>query len=201
MPHGYTAENHDWDLTLRAAWSLTMIGQAAQSLPTGGNIKEREFASYLGSMLLSFSAIESFSASVAFSLPRVEKYSAFDFEAYTRTQRFWDKLEMLFAIIPYQIDKSTGLFQTVRDMQRWRNLVTHSSPYRIEPTSVADTTSAPRKLHSPFQGKEYARKVSLDNAQKFYTCAFDYIHLVKELTSIDPRASVQYTVGSDDTNN
>ncbi len=198
MSHGYTAENHDWDLTLRAAWSLTMIGQAAQSLPTGGNIKEREFASYTGSMILSFCAIESFSASVAFSMPKVERFAAFDFDTYTRTPRFWDKLEMLCAIIPYRIDKSAGLFQTVGEMQRWRNLVTHASPYRIEPTSIANTTGAPSKLHKPFQGQEYVRKVDLDSARKFYKCALDYIQLIQELTGIEPRAAVQYTVGSDD---
>ncbi len=29
MPHQYSGENHDWDLTLRAAWCLLIMGQAA----------------------------------------------------------------------------------------------------------------------------------------------------------------------------
>jgi len=199
MSHSYSAENHDWDLTLRAAWSLVMMGQAVSHLPTGANIKEREFASFTGSMLLSFCAIESFSASVAFSMPHEDRFNTLDFEKYNRTSRFWDKMEMLCHAIPYQIDKSQGLFQTIAEMQRWRNLVTHASPYRVEPTDIANTTSAPRRLHKPFHGKEYTRRVDLENAKKFYDCAYEYIQLIKQLTGMEPRAMAQYTVGSDDT--
>jgi hypothetical protein len=198
VSHGYVAENHDWDLTLRAAWSLAMIGQTASNLPTGGEPRECEFACYTGSMLLSFSAIESFSASVAFSMPREERFRSFDFENYTRASRFWDKMTLLCDAIPYRIDKSQGLFQTVGEMQRWRNLVTHASPYRIEPTIIPNTTHAPTGLHSRFHGQEYTRKVNLENAKKFYECAVEYVKLIQELTGITPRAMVQYTVGSDD---
>jgi hypothetical protein len=198
MSHNYSAENHDWDLTLRAAWSLVMMGQAAGHLPSGGNIKTREFASFTGSMLLSFCAIESFSASVAFSMPHEDRFKNFDFEKYHRTSRFWDKMEMLCNAIPYQIDKSQGLFQTIAEMQRWRNLVTHASPYRVEPTVIANTTDSPR-LHKPFHGREYTRRVNLENAKKFYECAFDYKELITQLTGIKPRAMAQYTVGSGNT--
>ena len=200
MNHSYSAENHDWDLTLRAAWNLVMMGQAVSHLPTGGTTREREFASFMSSMLLSFCAIESFSASVAFSMPQGDRFSAFDFEKYNRTSRFWDKMEMLCGAIPYQLDKSKGLFQTIAEMQRWRNLVTHASPYRVEPTDIPNTTSAPRRLHKPLCGKEYTRKVNLENAKKFYECACNFVELITNLTGIEPRAMAQYTVGRDDSN-
>src|SRR4051812_23408848 len=105
-------------------------------------------ASFSGSMLLSFCAIESFSASVAFSIPRDDRFKNFDFEKYRKLSRFWDKIELLFAAIPHPIDRSLGLFQKVGDMQDWRNLVTHASPYGIEKTSIPNTTTAPLKLHA-----------------------------------------------------
>lgn len=198
MPHEYYAENHDWDLTLRAAWSLCMMGQAAVHLPTGGNLREREFASYSGSTLLSFCAIESFSASVAFSMPRTERFSNFDFEGYKRSSRFWDKLHMICHAAGYEINKSRGLFQQIAMMQSWGNLVTHASPYRVEQTPIRDTVRAPKKLHTRYRAREYTRDVSLQSAKKFYHCALEYIDLISELTGIDPRATAQYTVGSDE---
>jgi len=196
MPHQYSAENHDWDLTLRAAWSLLMSGQAVQHLPTPGSAAEKQFSCFLGSMVLSFSAIESFSASVAFSMPRVERFKSFDFERYRRTTQFWSKIEMLCEGIPYPIDKSQGLFQVIRVMQDWRNLVTHSRPYAIENTEIENTTDAPLKLHKSFHDQEYTRRVNLDNAKKFYLTAVKYTELITELTGINPRAMASYTIGT-----
>jgi hypothetical protein len=161
MPHQYSSENHDWDLTLRAAWSLLMSGQAVKYLPTPGTVEEKEFSCFLGSMLLSFSAIESFSASVAFSMPRIERFRNFNFERYRRTMQFWNKIEMLCEAIPYTIDKSQGLFQFIRTMQEWRNLVTHSRPYEIKKTEIENTTDAPLSLHKPFLDQEYTWRVNM----------------------------------------
>lgn len=195
MPHLYSAENHDWDLTLRAAWSLLMTGQAVKHLPTPGSEEEKRFSCFTGSMLLSFSAIESFSASVAFSMSRHERFQGFDFKHYCTTKRFWSKLEMLCAAIPYTIDKSQGLFQSISEMQQWRNLVAHASPYEIEETPIHDSLQTP-KLHAPFRIKEYSRKVNFKCAQEFYSTAYNYIGLIKTETGIDPRASATYVVGS-----
>ena len=195
MQYTYSAENHDWDLTLRAAWGLLMTGQAAKyvKIPGIGDVAEREFASYLGSMLLSFCAIESFSASVAFSMPKTDQFKDFDFQKYRRSLRFWDKIDLLFGAIPHPLDKSQGLFQLIVEMQNWRNLVAHSSPYEIESTPIADTTREPPRLHGPFKDKEYARSVDLNNAKKFYLAAVQFIELLTKLTGIDPRASATYT--------
>lgn len=195
MNHEYYAENHDWDMTLRGAWSLCMIGQAANTLPTGGNLAERQFSSYLGSMLLSFCAIESFSASVAFVMPSTDRFRSFDYERYARTPRFWKRQEQLFDAVGYQIDKSQGLFQCIAQMQNWRNLVTHASPYRIDSTPIPDTARSPRKLHAPMRAKHYTSLVKMEEAKKFYQCAVDYIALVKKLTDIDPRATAQFIIG------
>lgn len=194
-PHQYSAENHDWDLTLRAAWCLLMSGQSVNHLPHVVTPKENEFSCYTGSMVLSFCAIESLSASIAFSMPKETKFSTFEFEKYRRTFRFWDKIEQIFAAVPYTIDKSQGLFQTINEMQEWRNLVAHSSPYEIERTIVPNTMDAPLKLHEPFHRREYTRRVSLENAKKFYLTAVEYVDLLVSLTGIDPRASSTFVVG------
>ena len=198
MPREYSAQNHDWDLTLRAAWSLLMSGQAVNHLPTPGTPAEKEFSCYAGSMLLSFCAIESFSASIAFSMPNESRFKDFDFEKYRRTSRFWDKIELLCSAISYELDKSKGLFQVIGEMQDWRNLVTHASPYGIEKTFVADTTDAPRRLHTPFHKKEYTRRVELEHAKKFYLTACEYVDLITKISGIDPRASATYVVGDSD---
>jgi hypothetical protein len=195
MSHVHSAENHDWDLTLTAAWNLLMAGQAVNHLPTPGVPKEKEFSCFTGSMLLSFCAIESFSASVAFSMPREERFKDFDFTKYRRTRSFWEKLQLLCNAIPYQIDRSQGLFQRIGEMQDWRNLVTHASPYEIGDASIENTTDEPMKLHVPFHIKEYVRRVNPDSAKGFYRAAFEYIVLIKKLTGIEPRARATYVMG------
>lgn len=193
MAHRYSAENHDWDLTLHAAYVLAVMGREANHLPTTGTLRERAFSCFLGSMLLSFSAIESFSASVAFSMPNTERFKEFDFERYRRTSQFWSKIEMLFAAIPYEVDKSGGLFQTIRMMQDWRNLVTHAKPYRIEETEIENTLDAPARLNEPFHALQYTRQVDFEHAQKFYSAAVDYTKLLTNLTSISPLATAKYS--------
>ena len=96
-----------------------MSAQAVNHLPTPGTPGEKRFSCLVGSMLLSFSAIESFSASVAFSMPREDRFKEFDFAKYRRTSWFWDKIEMLFSAIPYVIDKSQGIFKVIGEMQNW----------------------------------------------------------------------------------
>ena len=107
MPHEYSAENHDWDLTISAAAELFKFGAHLNSMETSGNLS-KGFSCFTGSMLLSFSAIESFSASIALSLPQMEKYKDFDFEGYRQTRRFWDKIELLSHAIGFDVDKSQG---------------------------------------------------------------------------------------------
>ena len=170
-----------------------MSGQAVNHLPTPGTPQEKKFSCYTGSMMLSFCAIESFSASIAFSMPKTEKFASFDFEKYRTTSRFWDKIDLIFRAIPYPIDKSQGLFQAIGGMQEWRNLVAHSSPYEIESTLIPNTIDAPQNLHKPFHRREYTRRVGLECTKKFYSTAIDYISLLKKLTDIDPRASVTYS--------
>lgn len=194
MAYEFSAQNHDWDLTLEASHVLLMLGQLFDRSSTK-KVPRKNFSCLTGSMLLSFCAIESFSASVAFSMPSEDRYRDFDFEKYKQAQRFWDKIEMLCSAIQINIDKSKGIFQKIDEMRRWRNLVTHSSPYDIPPTIVADTVDAPRKLHKPFEHKQYARTTDVQNAKTFYLTASEYIELIKTRSGIDPRATVSYKVG------
>lgn len=147
------------------------------------------FSFFTGGMVLSFAAIESFSSSIAFTMPSHERFSGFDFQRYRNARRFWDKMEMLMSAAGIEIDKGNGLFQYVGQMQEWRNLVTHASPYEIEPTEIENTTSAPGKLHEKKRRLEYTRMADPENAKKFYGTALAFINLVTDRTGIDPRAS------------
>jgi hypothetical protein len=150
------------------------------------------FSFFAGGIVMSFAEIESFSASVAFSMPSHERFSGFDFQRYRITRRFWDKMEMLMSTAGIQVDKGSGLFQHIGQMQEWRNLVTHASPYEIESTEVEDTTAAPGWLHEKKRQLEYTRSADPENAKRFYGTALDFINLVTERTGIDPRASATY---------
>jgi hypothetical protein len=187
----YSAQNHDWDLTLHAAAELIKAGLIADKQPRTGTLS-MGFSFFTGGMVLSFAAIESFSASVAFSMPSHERFSDFDFQRYRNARRFWDKMEMLMSAAGVGIDKGNGLFQHIGQMQEWRNLVTHASPYEIEPTEIENTTSAPGKLHENKRRLEYTRMADPENAKKFYETALDFINLVTDRTGINPRASATF---------
>ncbi len=191
MAYDYSAENHDWDLTLSAAKDLLAV---AQLLSASSKQRSFEFSQLTASMLLSFCAIESFSASVAFCMASDARFQHFDFEQYKRTQRFWEKVEMLCSALSLKVDKSQGLFQRIQEMQEWRNLVTHASPYRVESTEV-ETTTGPviQKLHTPYRRKEFSRSVNLQCAKKFLNTAIEYIQLVESTSGIKPRAQACYT--------
>jgi len=194
VPHTYSAENHDWDLTLHSAFELLQIGKIMDQRPPTGTMS-MGFSAFTGSMLLSFSSIESFSASVAFSMPKTDKFADFDFDAYRTEKRFWGKLELLFRATGQKVDKSRGLFQTIAEMQRWRNLVTHASPYRIEKVEIDNTTTAVRKLHKRKHIKEYTRSVNQETASNFYEAATDYIEHLKTGSGLEPLASAAYKIG------
>lgn len=189
MIYEYSAQNHDWDLTLHAAAELIKVGLIEDKKLRAGTLS-MGFSFFTGGMLLSFAAIESFSASIAFSMPSHERFSGFDFQRYRSARRFWDKMEMLMSTAGIEIDKGNGMFQHIGQMQEWRNLVTHASPYEIEPTEIKNATSAPGKLHEKKRHLEYTRMTDAESAKKFYGTAFDFISLVTDQTGIDPRASV-----------
>jgi hypothetical protein len=102
-------------------------------------------------------------------------------------------LGLLMSAAGIAIDKGTGLFQHIGQMQEWRNLVTHASPYEIEPTEIPNTVGAPLKLHQQNRNLEYAGMADAKN-KKFYETAVAYIDLVKERTGLDPRAMATYKV-------
>jgi hypothetical protein len=184
----YSAQNHDWDLTLHAAAELIKAGLIADKKPRAGTLS-MGFSFFTGGMVLSFAAIESFSASVAFSMPSHERFAGFDFQRYRNARRFWDKMELLMSAAGIEINKGAGLFQYIGQMQEWRNLVTHASPYEIETTEIENTTSAPGKLHEKKRRLECTRMTDAENAKKFYETALNFINLVTGQTGIDPRAS------------
>ncbi|MFH1805231.1 MAG: hypothetical protein ABID63_10135 [Pseudomonadota bacterium] len=154
----------------------------------------REFACLTGSMILLFSAIESYSTSVAFSLPKIDRFKSFDYDSYRQKRTFWEKLELLCDAVPIKVDKSEGLFQQIEKMRLWRNLVTHSSPYEIEPTKIENTVNETRKLHYPQRHKNYPQVTNLGNAKLYYNAAYDFIMIIKDKTGIEPRAKATYKV-------
>jgi len=187
----YSAENHDWDLTLHAAGELTAAGLRMDKLPTTGTLS-KGFSFFTGGMVLAFAAIESFSASVAFSMPADPRFSTFDYERYRATRRFWGKMEQLMSSAGIIIDKGEGIFQRIGQMQDWRNLVTHASPYEIEVTEIPETVKAPSRLHANKRHLEYTRMTDGEHARIFYETACAFINLVKERTGLEPHASVTY---------
>jgi len=185
MPFEYSAENHDWDLTLGASYDLLMQGQT-----TPDNTK-LEFSNFTGSMLLSFSAIESFINSVAFLMPRGDKYKEFNYSEYKELQRFWDKLDLVCENLGIEVDKSKGTFQVIEQMRGWRNSLVHSSPYSIEITEITETKDS-RNLHKSYEHREYPRSVIVDKAIKFYNSARELITLIEKSSGIEPRTMCSY---------
>ena len=194
MPYEYSAQNHDWDLTLHAAAELINTGLVMHKQPTSGTLS-KGFSFFTGDMILSFAAIESFSASVAFAMQSDDRFASFDFTQYRTTRRFWDRLQLLMTAAGVEINKSDGLFREIGDMQRWRNLVIHASPYEIEPTEIEDTIEAPGRLHEKAKHLDYTTMISPESAKRFYEAAVAFINLVRERTGLDPRASANYVIG------
>jgi hypothetical protein len=193
MIYGYSAENHDWDLTLNSAAELCKIGNLMDRTPSTGNLS-KGFSCFTGSMLLSFCAIESFTSSVAISMPKESCFKNFDYAAYRKARTFWDKVERVCAAAAIPVDRSNGLFHTIEEMRVWRNLVTHSAPYMIEETEIENTTTAPLEIHKPLLHQQYPRLAKSETAVKFYHAAYDYLDLIKSKTGLEPRASVTYKI-------
>lgn len=191
MSYKYSAQNHDWDLNLRAASDLVTAGIYLDQ-KRGEGTRSMAFSHFTGGMVLSFAAVKSFSASVAFCMASDPRYSTFDFESYRRTFRFDTKMHMLMEAAGIDVDWGHGLFQRIATMQRWRNLVTHAVPYQITPTQIDDPLDS-RELHTAkLRSLEYARSCNSETARDFYTAAFDFIKLVSDRTGINPRASATY---------
>ncbi|NTI03154.1 hypothetical protein G6K88_14110 [Agrobacterium rhizogenes] len=178
-------------MTLHAAAQLIKAGLVANKQARTGSVS-MGFSFFTGGMVLTFCALESFSASVAFSMPSTTGYETFDFKAYQSARRFWDKMTILCSAAGIVADKSQGLFQRIEQMQQWRNLVTHAQPFEIEPTIIQSTTREPGKLHKKHHRKDYIRSVDAETAKLFYESTLEYIDLITAKTGIDPRASVSY---------
>ncbi|WP_146750688.1 hypothetical protein [Burkholderia pseudomallei] len=179
-------------MTLHAAAELIKAGLVIDKRPKTGSMS-MGFSLFTGGMVLSFAAIESFSASVAFCMASDNRFAGFDFQRYRAARRFWDTMELLMSAAGIEVDKGSGLFQHIGQMQEWRNLVTHASPYEVEPVEILDTARAPQ-LHQKKRHLEYAGMAEPHNAKKFYETAVAYIELVKQRTSLDPMAFASYKV-------
>lgn len=193
MSYEYSAQNHDWDLTLHAAAELIKTGLIMDRRPMTGTLS-MGFSFFIGGMVLSFAAIESFSASVAFCMASDARFPGFDFQRYRKAGRFWEKMEMLMSAAGIAVDKGSGLFQHIGQMQDWRNLVAHASPYEIEATEIPNSVEAPRKLHQKRRHLEYTGMSDAKHAKMFYETAFTYIELIKKHTGLEPRAMASYKV-------
>jgi hypothetical protein len=191
LTYEYSSQNHDWDLTLHAAAELIRMGHKLDKEPRTGTLS-KGFSFFTGGMVLSFAAIESFSASVAFVMPSEERFSSFDFNQYRAAKRFWDKMQLLMSAAGIEVDKGHGLFQAVSKMQHWRNLVTHASPYEVGPHLIENTVQEPKRLHQSTNHLQYAATANAPDATEFYKTAVAYIELVKARTGINPCASVTY---------
>jgi len=187
MPCEYTAENHDWDLTLRASWNLVMAGQIAKGKP------DLPFSFLTGGMILAFCAIESFINSMAFSMSADGRYPNFDYARYVKQQTFWKRFRMLASNLGIKVDLAVEPFCTMERMRLWRNSLVHSSPYRIETTFLPEPADSV-KLHRCFRSKEFGRAVTIANARLFFECVWQVIDLLKKESGLDPRPMCTYRV-------
>lgn len=193
MPFEYYAENHDWDMTLRASWRLLI---SAQSLARSTNVKDKnelEFSFLTGGMLLAFCAIESFITSIAFTMARDKRYSGFDYRRYKEQRNFWGKIEMVCNALGIAVERSTEPFKTIEAMRTWRNSLVHASPYSIETVLILETKNS-TELHNKLKIQPYTKAVQIEEAKAFYDAAFQLIALVKNASGFNPRAMCSYRV-------
>lgn len=194
----YSAENHDWDLTLHSARELLQLGRAMERTQSKKGSLSQGFACFTGSMVLSFSAIESILASIAFKM-RGNDFDAFNFEDFRKARAFWSRVDLVAAVLDIRIDKSTGLFKTIVEMQQWRNLVTHASPFEIQTTLITDTTNDPPRLHKRLRDKDYTRKATAQDATRFYGAAVEFVDLLIKASGVRPNAFASYEPVGDST--
>jgi len=191
MPFEYYAENHDWDLTLRASWNLLMSAQAVKRAKDYERKGEQEFSFLTGAMLLSFCAIESYITSIAFSMSRDKKYKGFNYRQYKGQYNFWNKILMVCNSLGITIDQSSEPFKTIEAMRKWRNSLVHASPYSIETVLIVETKDS-KELHDKLNDWEYTRTVRVEEAKAFYHATINLINLVKKASGLDPRAMCSY---------
>ncbi|MGH7205763.1 MAG: hypothetical protein ACREI2_06095 [Nitrospiraceae bacterium] len=193
MPFEYYAENHDWDLTVRASWNLLMSAQAVKRAKDFKQKNEQEFSFLTGAMLLSFCAVESYITSVAFSMSRDERYKGFNYRQYKRQNKVWDKIQMVCNALRIRADQSSEPFKTIEAMRKWRNSLVHASPYSIETVQIVQTKDS-RELHDRLKDQPYTATVRIEEAKSFYDATIQLIDLVKKASGLDPRAMCSYKV-------
>lgn len=182
----YHGENHEWDLILRASNVLYQAGHHFRAQ------NEIAFANQLGSMVLAFTAIESFTASAAFKLSRKDD-PPFSFERFCSLRGFWPKINMVCEVGGIDPRSLEEPFLTIRQMHRWRNNIIHSTPYRVEETEISDTNEV-FELHASFHDQEAVRFVSEDRAEAYWKAALTYCDLIRDRCRVDPRSFAGYQV-------
>lgn len=193
MPFEYYAENHDWDMTFRAAWNLLGSAQVVKNAKDFKLKNEQEFSLLTGAMLLSFCAIESYITSIAFSMSKDEKYKGFNYLRYKKLRNFWEKVEMVCDSVGISHDQSAQPFKTIETMRKWRNSLVHASPYSIGKAVIVETKDA-SELHAQLRDQEYTRTVTIEEANSFYNATFQLINLVEKASGLNPRAMCSYKI-------
>jgi hypothetical protein len=184
--YDYRGENHDWDMTLASAGTLLAVGEAP------GTDKRVEFATLTASMLLSLTAVESFTNSVAFLLPEKRPDLAFNHRRYKALRGFWPKVNKICSAASIKVSEEQSIFEVLAEAHRWRNLLVHTEPYSVTAIAIENTRSAIEALHGPHRNKEYTRSVTPLNARRFFEAAKNYVSLIMDATQVEPRASATY---------
>jgi hypothetical protein len=180
----YHGENHEWDLILRAS---NVLYQAAQHFRERNEIA---FANQLGSMVLAFTAIESFTASAALKLSQKDD-RLFSFEKFCSLRGFWPKINMVCeagSVDPRGLEEP---FPTIRHMHQWRNNLIHSTPYRVDENEILDTNEV-FALHASFHDQEAIRFVNEDRAEAYWNAALTYVDLIRDRCGVDPHSFAGY---------
>jgi hypothetical protein len=185
---GYTyhGENHDWDLVLRAA---NVVLQSAQHFR---DKREIAFSSQMASMLLSFTAIESFTASIAFKMDQSEAFQL-NFARFAQLRGFWAKVNAVCEAAHWDSQADAEPFRQMRNMHEWRNNLVHSRPSRVVETDILDPQEI-HELHKPFHNDEAVRFVNEENCVAYFNAAKAYVDELERLTGIQPRSFAAYKV-------
>lgn len=177
----YSAQNHNWGMTLHFAHRLLFLGQSkkvesfmkASCKEQGLNGSAFNESALVGSMLLSIFAIESITTSVAFEI--LEN----DFNNFDKNRGIKDRIKALFKKINTTINFSEEPFKTIKEMQDWRNSIAHFKPYKISSTTINQIEEV-SNLHAKYTKNDYLNFISEENAKHFYTTAYNYIELLKK---------------------
>ena len=149
-------------------------------------------SSFTSCMVLAHTAIESFTASMAFKLAQ-EQSRNYDFKKFVKLRGFWSKINSVCVVSQVDSHAEIEPFTSMRLLHKWRNSLIHSAPHRVDCIEIDDTDEVHR-LHAAFRDDEFSRHVNEERAQSAFSCAADFVELLENVTGLKPRSFAAYQI-------